>query len=188
MRGQTRNFISSGQSCSPTNGAIDPWFIRFSWVGTGWLPEPKARVESSRVNGLGTASLGSGLKFLVVLSHDLPSYHFALQLSFNHICATFSRLYEILSSFWNLQKLYCYCTSLWCWLLNLGNCLIIQSLAFLELFLQFHVGLCYSSFTIYSSHPWACALKVRLIEEFLWFHQFSGGATGIGGTILWSLD
>ena len=94
-----------------SDGAIDLWFIAFFWKEIRRLPEPEARVESSWLSSPGTASLGSGYNFLEVFSHDLPSYHFALQLSFNHTCATFSRLKEILPSFCDRQKLDCYCTS-----------------------------------------------------------------------------
>ena len=63
-----------------SDGAVGLWFIAFFWKEIRRLPEPEARVAFSWLSSPGTASLGSGYNFLVVFSHDLPSYHFALQL------------------------------------------------------------------------------------------------------------
>lgn len=128
----------------PPMGPLACGLLDFSLIRTGSPPEPEASVESSGASAPSAALLGYGPKFSVVRSHYF-SYRFALQLSSTHVCATFSRLEDIIPLSETCK----------CYILIVPEYMVeIQSLAFLTHFLQFYVGLCYSTFTVYASLSW----------------------------------
>ena len=73
---------------------------------------------------------------------------------------------------------------------ELGKCLIIQFLAFLNLFSQSHVSLYYSFFTIYPSHPWAMYFSGQVKRRVPWcplrhfgFNSLVGVQLSLGGQL-----